>query len=275
MMRYLLIPAVALGAAGACINSLFGIRRIPSGQKLYREKKEILRIPYRGKEIYGELLSPETGKPKALIIACHGFDGSLLYFKNALGYKLAQEGYALYAFDFINGSRHSKSGGSIRDMSAVDEKDQLLAVYDYFKERYENIILAGESQGGLIATLANAELQDIRALILYYPAYCAIPDARKRLAAGETKHFGIDFRSDYTEELAGIDLSGCIRGISVPAILIHGDSDKAVDVSYAYKAKELCPQIELHILPGKDHGLDHAGRTEAAEYVGYFLKNIV
>ena len=104
----------------------------------------------------------------------------------------------------------------------------------------------------------------------------AVTDARKRLAEGnDDSHFGIKFRTEYTKELASYDLESEIKAISVPVILIHGDKDRIVDVSYAYWACKLDKDIELHIINDNDHGLTQKGREEAAEYVSAFLKKVI
>ena len=272
-MKYILSAAVVLTAAGIFARYRFGMRPVNSDQKIYEEEKKIVRIPFGDRQIYGELLSPKGKKAKTLIIGSHGFNGSYIYFRQALGHLLSQEGYALYAFDFFNGSRRSRSGGVIEKMSALEETKQLIAVLRYFEKDYENVILAGESQGGLVSTLAFGQIKDrVKALILYYPAYCAVSDAVKRYEAGNTHElFGIHFVSDYTKELISIDLDEAIRKIDVPCLLIHGDSDRTVDVAYAKKAKQLNPKIELHILAGKDHGFDQEGRVAAGTYVHDFL----
>ena len=66
------------------------------------------------------------------------------------------------------------------NMSVIDEKNVLKYIVRYFKKRKDvdskNIVLMGESQGGLVSALAAAELKNkISRLILVYPALC-IPD---------------------------------------------------------------------------------------------------
>lgn len=274
-MKYLILLAAVLIAVAIYNYYHFAMRRVDSPEPRYRSQSRIIKIPYGQENIYGELLFPEGKKSDTLIIGSHGFNGSMIYFKNALGYRLSQEGYDVYVYDFINGSRHSKSGGYIEDMSALDEVKQLETVYAYFEDKYENIILAGESQGGLITTLAYGDMKDkTRALILYYPAYCAVSDAKKRIEDQKSNLFGIRFRSDYSKELSQIDLESAIRAIDIPVLLIHGDSDRTVDVSYAYWSQKLINDCELHVLQGKDHGFDQKGRIEASGYVSSFLKKI-
>lgn len=271
----IVIPLIILILLLLFIHFNFAMRRVHSPHRSYDSIKEVIYIDYQDSKIYGELIKPEKDDCDTLIIGSHGFNGSYIYFRQALGYRLSEEGYALYCFDFINGSKRSKSGGSIEYMSALDEVEQLKTVYSFFKDRYKNIILAGESQGGLISTLASKDLTDIKSLILYYPAYCAVDDAKKRWNNNNTNElFKIKFKSDYTKELTTIDLADYIKNINVPTILIHGDKDRTVDVKYAYWAKQLNPEIELHIIKDNDHGFNQAGRVEASNYVSYFLSKL-
>lgn len=269
-----LVISVCLGYIAVSNYRKFAMRRIHSSIRRFEAKRWEVKIDYENQKIYGELIFPKDHKADTLIIASHGFNGSMTYFKQGLGYRLAEEGYALYAYDFINGSRHSRSGGKIENMSVLDEIAQLKAVYSHFQNEFENIILAGESQGGLITTLAISELEHIKAVILYYPAYSAVDHAVKRLANGENEMFRVKLKTGYTKELAAINLEEKIRNITIPAILIHGSKDKTVDIGYSYWAKELNPDIELHVITDKDHGFDQEGREEASQYVSEFLKRL-
>ena len=144
------------------------------------QEKE-LRIPYEeGKTIYGIFSTPTDDMTKhGVVIISHGFNGTHHfgrdYFKT-----LNNLGYYVYAFDFPCGSVRSKSDNNTINMSVSDEKEALKTIVKYFKKQKnvdkKNIVLIGESQGGLVSALAASELKkQISHLILIYPALC-IPD---------------------------------------------------------------------------------------------------
>ena len=69
-------------------------------------------------------------------------------------------------------------------MTLLTLKENLLSVISYFKKDENidsgHIYLLGGSQGGLVSALAAEEVpQSIKALALYYPAFC-IPDDWRR-----------------------------------------------------------------------------------------------
>ena len=69
-------------------------------------------------------------------------------------------------------------------MSVLTEKEDLKAVIEFLKARSEInekcLFLLGASQGGFVSLLTAAELkEEIRALVLYFPALCIPDDWRK------------------------------------------------------------------------------------------------
>ena len=119
---------------------------------------------------------PENaGEKLPAVIFSHGFGGN---YRVGAQYAeiLAENGYAVYCFDFCGGSPGSRSDGSTLEMSVFTEKDDLDAVIetirglDYIDG--DNIFLMGSSQGGAVSAIAAAERkEDIRGMILLYPAF--------------------------------------------------------------------------------------------------------
>ena len=125
-------------------------------------QESVLKIPYgkgEGKSIYGIISKPTTGKKHGIAIVSHGFNGSHHfgrdYFKT-----LNDLGYAVYTFDFPNGSVNSLSGNNTLEMSVSNEKEALKAIIRHFRSCQDidkkRIVLIGESQGGLVSALAAA-----------------------------------------------------------------------------------------------------------------------
>ncbi len=144
--------------------------------KTYSYRTEEL-YAYSGEnQIYGVIYVPENAEEKLpAVIFSHGFGGN---YRVGAQYAeiLAENGYAVYCFDFCGGSPGSRSDGSTLEMSIFTEKDDLDAVIetirglDYIDG--DNIFLMGSSQGGAVSAIAAAERkEDIRGMILLYPAF--------------------------------------------------------------------------------------------------------
>ena len=114
-------------------------------------------IPNGEKSIYGVLYSPEGEANGTVIIMSHGYNGSHNDWVKE-GALFAGSGYTSYAYDFCGGSVNSKSSGATTEMTITSEKEDLLAVVDYFKSlgEFDKIFLLGGSQGGFISSLVAA-----------------------------------------------------------------------------------------------------------------------
>ena len=239
---------------------------------------EIQKLPIQAGEhtLYGELLLPK-GKsgPLPTVICCPGFGASFQFCKKTIGMCLAMSGFAAYCFDFYGGCKGSKSGGTMLEMSIFTERDDLSAVIEHLKTLdvvdQENLFLLGESQGGCVVGItAPRHRDDIRAMVQYYPAFCIPDDARKRFASAaeipETyKVFNRKIGRVYAEKLLDFDIYQEIAPYDRPVLIIHGDADKVVDVSYGRRAAEVYANAQFVCLPGEDHSFSGKGKLKAAK----------
>lgn len=202
---------------------------------------------------------------------------------------LAEEGYVVFTYDFCGGASLGKSDGKFSDMSIDTEKDDLKAVIahvealDYVDA--ERLILLGASQGGFVSCLVAAEYQArVSKLILLYPALCIPDDARNgkmmmlkfdpaRIEETLTSR-PFKFSAKYPRSAMDIDVYGEIRKIQAPILLIHGDSDQIVDVSYAKRAQEAAvnPASQLIILENAGHGFKKEHFEKAMAHIVAYLK---
>lgn len=242
-----------------------------------------LEIQSSGHSLYGELMLPKNHSGKLPTIICsHGFNGSYHYYRDSVGMCLAMSGFAVYCFDFYGGSVHGKSGGSMTEMSVFTERDQLNDVITQIKTMdfvdLNNLFLWGESQGGFVTAITAAQHNDdVRAVVLFYPAFCAADDIRKRYKSLDEMPEIIDILGKkvgrvYYEKLFDFDAYNEVKKYSGPVLIIHGDADRTVDVSYGRKAAESYENAKIEILPGEDHGFSGKGKIKAAKMVYEFLK---
>lgn len=259
---------------------------VPLGEKRYKVLTKELCIPVNGKTLYGELLLPEGVKGKLpTVICCHGFGSSYKLCKTLVGKALAMSGYAAYCFDFYGGSKKSRSGGTMLEMSILTEKEELKAVIDFIKKQErvddKNLFLFGESQGGMVSAITAADRgEDLKAMVLYYPAFCIPDDAHKKFQRKEdvpetTEAFNhLKVSGKYYKDAWDLDVYSYISSYEKPVFIIHGDNDTVVDVSYGRKAAKVYKNAVYTELPGEIHGFMGKGKLEAAKRTYQFLESV-
>ena len=236
--------------------------------------------------IRGHIYRPaQTVKPPVIILS-HGFLGNdthIVTYAEAL----VKIGYVVLMFDFNGGGPESTSSGKSVDMTVLTEKADLLAVIKY-AESLENIdtnnmSLVGFSQGGFVSALVAAELKNrIKNLVLFYPALCIPDDAR----SGKMMLMDFDPQNippvicqdpmiigrNYALTAQKLDPYKEISGFSGRTLIIHGTSDKAVNIEYSRKAKSVYKNLVYKEIEGADHGFSGEDETEAIRAMVDFCK---
>lgn len=270
------IAAGTLAALSVRKTLRFAMRPQSLGPAAY--DTEVRELPVRADEhtLYGELLLPK-GKsgPLPTVVCCPGLDTGFQFCKNTIGMCLAMSGFAAYCFDFYGGCKGSKSGGTMLEMSVFTERDDLSAVIEHVKTLdavdQENLFLLGESQGGCVAGItAPSHRDDVRAMVQYYPAYSIPDDVRKRFASVSEipeiyKVFHRKIGRVYAEKLLDFDVYQEIAPYDRPVLIIHGDADRVVDVSYGRRAAEVYADAQFVCLPGEDHSFSGKGKLQATK----------
>ena len=288
-MKKWLIAAAALG--GITAFSVYNYRRFMPKTQSFTDKKyavEVKTIQVQSGEhtLYGELLRPKgvTG-PLPTVICCHGFGSSYKLCKSTMGMCFAKSGLQVYCFDFYGGSKISRSGGTMQEMSIFTERDDLTAVIEKLRSMEcvdaTNLFLLGESQGGCVAGITAPQYaDDLKGMVQYYPAFCIPDDARKKYASvtdipDEDDVFGQPIGRIYSEKLLDYDVYSDIVPFDKPVLIIHGDRDPVVDISYGKRAAETYPDAKFHCLPGENHGFSGKGKLEAARLSYEFIQNLI
>lgn len=237
-------------------------------------------INISSRKIYGIVSEPTSSKKKGVAVICHGFNGTHHfgrdYFKT-----LNELGYIVYTFDFPCGSVNSRSDNNTMNMSAIDEKEDVKAIVQYFRQQPEvdkdKIVLIGESQGGFVSALAAAELKEqISRLVLVYPAL-SIPDnwnkryPEVRNIPDTTKLWNIPMGRRFFLELRNINVYKTITQYKGPVQIIHGSQDAVIPLSYSEEAMKQYKQAHLGVIPGAGHGFKPAEREVSNQFVKEFL----
>ena len=224
-------------------------------------------------KINGTLFLPKTHKNERLPIAivCHEFMANQL-FSFPYAKALAGIGFAAFCFDFCGGGLVSTSWGSRRDMSVLTEISDLKAVIRFAQSLSNTdeseLLLVGCSQGGLVAALTAAQMPEtVNGLVLLYPALC-IPDAARGgemlwlkfdpSHIPEKMHAGpMPLGRRYAADVMNMDAFRQIAGYSGKVLLLHGDKDTIVDISYAEKAESVYQaagaDVRFVVIPGGKH----------------------
>ena len=250
------------------------------GETTKEEKAEIRtdEIDFKNgeKNIYGMMYLPAKEQDKyPIVIMSHGFGG--MYSDNEIyAKKLAEDGYACYAFDFCGGGRGSKSDGDMTEMSVLTEKSDLLAVMDGIEALdyvdTDNLFLFGQSQGGFVSTLAGVDrLDEVKAMVLLYPAYSLQDDCWERHGSidnvPETESvMNNTLGAIYSLDAMSFDVYDVMGAFTKPVLILHGDQDDVVDISYSERAVKTFPNAELEVLNGTGHGFS-ARQKDAAKII--------
>lgn len=236
-----------------------------------------------GNQIYGVIYIPQGIREKIpAVIFSHGYDGS---YQGASRYAraIAEQGYAACCFDFCGGSTGSRSDGSTLEMTLFTEQADLEAVISEIREQSyvdsDNLFLIGASQGGVVSAVTAARhINDIRGIVLIYPAFVMTDDANKLFQSVDQipdsySFMGMTVGRSYFETLLDYDVYEAIAPYDRDVLIIHGDADMVAPVSYSERAVEVYPSAELKVLPGAGHGFDIDESQQAIEWTLEYLQS--
>ncbi len=236
-------------------------------------------------EIYGIAYVPEVSGKVPLVIFAHELGnthaGGIEYAKI-----FAAHGIAVYTFDFRGGGNGSRSGGRTTEMSVMTEASDLEAVlktaesWDFVDA--EKIVLMGASQGGMAAGVVASRVPDeLAGLVLLYPAF-VIPDAVHSWFPGTDQIpeayelLGwITVGKAYALDVWDYDCYKGMERFTRPVLILHGDRDELVDLSYSKRAAACYPDAKLHVFYGSGHGFRGAEVDRAAEEILEYLQKTV
>ena len=233
--------------------------------------------------IYGVASVPasEADRKLPLVICAHevGNDHTAV---ERYAEKLAEAGYAAYVFDFCGGTvGGNRSDGSNNEMSILTEASDLEAVlasaktWDFVDP--DKIVLLGGSMGGLVTTVVGSGHQDeIAGMILMYSALSAKVDSGADQYQSEDEIpedvslFGgwIHVGKKYITDLWTVDFDQLLSSYQGHMLLLHGDKDTTVPLSYSEAAKDIIPDCEFYVI--KDGGHEFFGQP-FEDAMGYIL----
>lgn len=257
---------------------------------LFAVEREGFSCERDGLTIKGTVFLPKGKTDCPIAVISHGFMANQM-FSQIHAQNLAKMGYAAFCFDFCGGTLVGSSDGDSTDMSVLTEVEDLKAVIEFAKSQsYTNeneLILLGCSQGGLVSAIVAAEMkEEVDALILLYPALCIPDDAR----SGEMMFAKFDPQNvpetfwcgpmklgrRYVTDVIEMDPYEIIHQYTGKVLIIHGNQDKTVDISYALRAVETYSQagadVEMKIIDKGGHMFFRP--THAYKALGYIREYV-
>lgn len=288
------LSAISLAAAAVFAFAGYDLSRYPAafpleiqaaGRSEYEYETQEMYARRGENQIYGVLYIPQNaGETMPAIIYSHGFGGS---HRSGTQYAeaMAAKGYVVYCFDFCGGSPGSQSDGSTLEMSLFTEQADLEAVIemiqglDYVDS--SNLFLMGTSQGGAVSAITAAKhVDEIRGLVLLYPAFVLADNANERYQSPEdipdTQFFmWMDVGRAYFEPLLGYDIYADIEAYDKDVLILHGDEDSIVPLSYSEHAAEVYPSAQLEVLQGAGHGFSGENAQTAINLMTEYFQSHV
>ena len=253
-------------------------------ESMYEYEIRELHAENNGKQIYGiEYVPQNAGGRMPTIIYSHGFGDT---HRSGMDYAdtLAENGYVVYCFDFCGGGPGSKSDGSMTEMSLFTEQSDLEAVLTMIQEQpyvdRERIVLFGASQGGAVSAVTSAaHKEEIAGLILLYPAFVMADDTRSKFGSVEDipesySLMGLTVGREYGAVLMDYDFYEVIPQYDKEVLLIHGDKDGIVPISYSEKAAQVYPSVQFEVLPGAGHGFYGKDVEKTTDFILGYLKEL-
>lgn len=235
------------------------------------------------RQLFGILSRPAGSEGKRLPVAviAHGFNGDHKYGMNYFG-PLAEAGYMCYTFDFPCGGVNSTVDNNTVNMSVRDEVSDLTAAVNHFAASdftdRERIVLIGESQGGLVASLTASAIPDrIHKLILCFPAL-GIPDNYNsrfdppKEIPDTTYIWKVPIGKRFFTELRGMRPYEEMRNYHRPVLLLHGDKDPVVPLSGSERAVRTYSDACLKVIKGAGHGFGPEDFRLSTGYIRDFLR---
>ena len=237
------------------------------------------------KQIYGIAYIPSGEDSFPLIVFSHELGND---HESGIRYaeRLAEAGYAAYVFDFCGGTvGGNKSDGSNKEMSVLTEASDLEAVLESAKSwdfvDPDKIVLLGGSMGGLVTTVVGSRHQEeIAGMILMYPALSAKADSGAERYGSEDEVpedvslFGgwIHVGKNYITDLWKVDFNQLLSTYEGHLLLLHGDKDSTVPISWSEDAKELIPDCEFHVIKNGGHEFFGQPFEDAMSYILPYLE---
>lgn len=242
---------------------------------------QLLKVTHHNRQIDAMFYTPKAEGKYPTVIFSHGYNGHKTDFDSTAKY-LAQQGICSFTYTFCGGSTRDESGMPTTEMTLFTEKEDLEAVISFVKELEPvdtNYIFAfGASQGGLVTALTVENMSDdIKGMILLYPAFCIADDWRERFLKEEDipeeeELWGMQLGRKYFESIREFYIFEEIGKYKNNVLVMHGDKDPVVEIGYSEKILETYTFVKLEVFEGEGHGFTEEGTERMTKLLYDFIK---
>jgi uncharacterized protein len=235
-------------------------------------KEKVFFTNSKGIKLCGIISNPTDDVLKPIIVLCHGFTTSKNNHTNTqLEMRLNEKEISTFRFDFFG---HGESEGNFEEITISEGVDDILRAIDYLKSLgYLKIGLVGSSFGGITSLIASSRTSDLYLLALKSPVsdYFEVDYKRrtkKEMEEWKSKGFvahisgsGEERRLNYTffDDFKNNNGYEAARGIKIPTLIVHGDTDKTVPLEQSQKTVGLLKNGRLEIVKGAGHKYSNPG----------------
>lgn len=128
------------------------------------------------------------------------------------------------------------------------------------------------------ALLAAKRMEDVKGLILFYPAFVIPDDARQNYTDSDhipdnPTALGNMVGKRYYMDVINMDIYAEIRRYEKDALIIHGYRDSTVPITYSERAVSEYPSAELIVMDGAGHGFSGTQLEEACDSAANFINS--
>jgi len=243
-------------------------------------KIENIKLEHLGRTSDIVFYRPDGEGKFPLVILSHGFNGHKSDFEITAQY-YAANGIAAICHTFCGGSTRDESGFPTTSMTLFTEKEDLLAILEEAKTRdcidTDNIFLFGGSMGGMVSAMAAEEkLEDIKGLILLYPALCIADNWRDNFKTIEEipkvqDLWGMNLGYDFFISIRDYYVKKELGKYEGPVLIMHGTEDEVVPFTYGEWAAKHYKNARLEVFKEEGHGFSAEGDRRMEAMMLYFI----
>jgi pimeloyl-ACP methyl ester carboxylesterase len=196
---------------------------------------------------------------------------------------LAEEGFTVLRFDF---SGNGQSEGNFSDSTYSKQVAEMKSAAAFLGARRISWIgLAGHSMGAMVALLAAAQMESVKAVCTLASRSSGLTLAhflsdRQRTELEQTGRLSfasrgrsLELTKEFFADASQYDLRRVVASLHQPLLIVHGDQDEIIPVEDAHFLCQFKPQqTELAIVRGADHMFSKAEHRDqvAKQVVGWF-----
>ena len=207
----------------------------------------------------------EPGEKTPIVILAHGLNSNRTYLSD-VAWKLADQGIASIRFD-MGGC--GDSSGESTDMTVATQTENVVDVLEYARGLSwvdtDQVFLFGKSMGGIAVMLAaSGHLDEIAGIALWYPALVITDGTQHGYLLGTTfnaffppatvEAFDFSYSRKFIRQCQCLQMDSVMEKLNCPVLILHGDKDVVVPISYSTHAAEVLPDCTMFTIYGGIHG---------------------